>query len=145
MAPIDLQALCDGSPANRPFDMTVTETGSGVRFAARTGPDHLSSPDGDVVHGGIVATLLDTAATFALIAQTGTDWVTVDLRVDYLRPVRVGQTSITGTVLRAGRSLGRAQAALSDGENRVCATAVGTFAIGMPLAPSTTEEGDGAE
>lgn len=138
MALVDLQALCDGSIVHRALHMTIVSTDSGVHLTARTGSDHLGSADSDLVHGGVIATLLDTAATFALIAHTETDWVTVDLRVDYLRPVRVGHTSITGTVRRAGRSLGRAESALSDASGRVCATAVGTFAPGATGTTSPT-------
>jgi uncharacterized protein (TIGR00369 family) len=54
--------------------------------------------------------------------------VTVDLRIDYLHPSRSGPITITGYVVRAGRSIGRAQAQLTDQTGSVCATAIGTFA-----------------
>lgn len=80
-----------------------------------------------VVHGGVLATLLDTATTFALISATDRDWTTVDLRIDYLRPVGVGAVVVEARVLHAGRRTGRAQAHLSDAEGRECAHAIGTF------------------
>lgn len=79
------------------------------------------------VHGGIVATLLDTTATWALIVSTGEVWTTVDVRIDYLRPTPTGALRTTGTVVTTGRSLGRATAVLSGDDGRVTAVANGTF------------------
>jgi uncharacterized protein (TIGR00369 family) len=80
-----------------------------------------------VAHGGAAATLLDTALTFALIAETDRDWTTVDLRVDYLRPVPIAGVQVIGEVVHAGRRIGRAQGELLGHEGSVCARAVGTF------------------
>jgi uncharacterized protein (TIGR00369 family) len=82
-----------------------------------------------VAHGGVAATLLDTALTFALIAATDRDWTTVDLRVDYLRPVPIAGVRVTGEVMHAGRRIGRAQGELLDHEGSGCARAVGTFVV----------------
>jgi uncharacterized protein (TIGR00369 family) len=82
-----------------------------------------------IAHGGAGATLLDTALTFALIAATDRDWTTVDLRVDYLRPVPIASVRVTGEVVHAGRHIGRAQGELVDHQGSVCARAVGTFVV----------------
>ena len=125
---IDLQELCDGVPFHRQLGLEVSRTEGGVRFQCEIGREFVVDEKSGAVHGGIVASLLDTAATFALIAHTDHDWVTVDLRIDYLRPSRAGSLTISGGVVRAGRSIGRARAELSDGNGVVCATAIGTFA-----------------
>jgi uncharacterized protein (TIGR00369 family) len=128
MPQLDLQALCDESPVHRRLGLTVRRMGDGVSLEAQIGPEFVSCEASDVVHGGIVGTLLDTAATFALIDKTQHDWVTVDFRVDYLRPTRTGPAALTGQVLRAGRSIGRASATLTDSAGILCAAAIGTFA-----------------
>jgi uncharacterized protein (TIGR00369 family) len=128
MKQLDLQGISDEVPFHTRLGLKVRRTGESVAFDADIGADYVVDRDSGAIHGGIVASLLDTAATFALIAQTDHDWITVDLRIDYLRPSRSGPLTITGDVLRAGRSIGRARAELTDQTGAVCATAIGTFA-----------------
>jgi uncharacterized protein (TIGR00369 family) len=132
---LDLQEICDQVPFHRLLGLQVRRTEEGVTFDADVGPDFVLDTDSGIIHGGIVGSLLDTAATFALIAATNHDWVTVDLRVDYLRPARGGALTIDGDVVRAGRTIGRAGARLRDGSDSLCAIALGTF------APSRAEKG----
>lgn len=128
MPELDLQALSDQTPLHRKLGLHVSRTDDGLAFQATVGTEFVADTARGTVHGGIIATLLDTAATFALIAATEHDWVTVDLRVDYLRPVLVGTVVTTGEVLRAGRTVGRARATLTDESGTACAVAIGTFA-----------------
>jgi len=89
--------------------------------SARTGEEGL-------VHGGALATALDTAATFAVISSIGTDASTVDLRLDYLRPALDSQLTVDGVTVRAGRRFAFADATVAAADGRVIATARGTFA-----------------
>ncbi len=97
-----------------------------VRFTFAP-PTSVRSGDGGVIHGGAVATALDTAACFAVIAAVGKDCSTVDLRTDFLRPGSADQLSVTGTLLRAGRRFGWADAAITTSDGKAVATARGTF------------------
>lgn len=81
----------------------------------------------DQLHGGVIAALLDTAATLVLDAADSQTWATVDLRVDYLRPVPIGSCRVEASVVRAGQRVARATASLYDGSSRLCATAIGAF------------------
>ena len=77
----------NAAPLHRELEMRVQPAGGGrVVIEAVAGTAHLNAEGAGVVHGGIIATLLDAATTFALIALDGDDWSTVDLRIDYLRP-----------------------------------------------------------
>lgn len=127
MSPERLQALLEETPLHRALGLEVTEAGGDrLVLAARPSSEHAIGPE--QLHGGTVASILDTAATFALIAATGSDWGTVDLRVDFLRPAPVGPLEATGHVLHAGRRLGRACAEVRDPvTGRAVASAVGTF------------------
>ena len=91
------------------------------------------------LHGGAVACLLDTAATWALIAATGRLFTTVDLRTDFLRPARLGSLRAVGEVLSAGESVGRARASLFDESGERCAIATGTFLPVSPRPPAASE------
>ena len=133
MAEVDLQAISDEIPLHRNLGLRISRSEGGIALEAAVGPDFIVDPARGSVHGGIVATLLDAAATFALMAETRQDWVTVDLRVDYLRPLSAGSVVTTGEVVRAGRSVGRARATVADAAGTVCAVAIGTFAPGAEL------------
>ena len=84
-------------------------------------------PATGAVHGGILATALDTAACFAAIAAAGVDCSTLDLRCDYLRPALDEEFIVHGTPLRTGKRLAWADATISTLGGRVVAAGRGTF------------------
>lgn len=85
------------------------------------------------VHGGVISTLLDTAAACAVhtTLAAGEFYTSVDLTVKFLRPVTVDSGLLTceGTVLQRGRRTALAQAQLSDGAGRLVAHATSTCLI----------------
>src|SRR5262245_4067487 len=58
-----------------------------------------------VVHGGAIASLIDTASAFAILAvlQENEQVTTTDLTIHYLRPVTSGRMVAQGKIVRAGR------------------------------------------
>lgn len=56
-------------------------------------------------HGGALATLIDSAATFACAAMLGRGVPTSSIRVDYLRPAGGKLLVARARVIRAGRML----------------------------------------
>ena len=56
-------------------------------------------------HGGAIAALIDTIATFACSALLGRGVPTASIRVDYLRPAGGELLVAKATVIRAGRTL----------------------------------------
>jgi len=129
----DLQQVCDQSPIHRQLGLQVKEVGGDTVLVAHLRSKWANSSEAEAIHGGVIGLLLDAAATLALIAATGDDWTTVDLRIDFLRPLGLGPSTARGSVVHAGRSLGRAQASVVDGNDRSCAVAIGTFHRGPPL------------
>jgi uncharacterized protein (TIGR00369 family) len=79
------------------------------------------------VHGGILATLLDTAAGCAVHSTlpAGIGYTSLDLVTRFLRPVTVasGVLRCEGTVLARGRTTALAEARLTDGKSRLVAHA----------------------
>jgi uncharacterized protein (TIGR00369 family) len=123
-----LQRWLDETPFHGQLGtLTISPTDDGVEIRADLAPTGANDATSGVAHGGVAATLLDSALTFALIAATGGDWTTVDLRIDYLRPVPIGAVVVAGRVVKAGRRVGRAEGSLLDGRGDVCARAIGTF------------------
>lgn len=58
-----------------------------------------------VVHGGAIASLIDTASAFAILAvlQENEKVTTTDLTIHYLRPVTSGRMVAQAKIVRAGR------------------------------------------
>ena len=82
------------------------------------------------VHGGVLATVLDTATGCAVhsMLPEGVGYTSVDLTTKFLRPVMVGsgQLRCEGTVLSLGRRTALAQAVLTDGAGKLAAHATST-------------------
>lgn len=82
-----------------------------------------------IVHGGAIASLLDSASAFAVLTlllpeeQT----VTVDLTVHFLRPVSGGRVEARAKVLRAGRRVVTVSIEATDSAGKLVATALTTY------------------
>ena len=85
------------------------------------------------VHGGMISTLLDTAAGCAVHSSldVGQGYTSLDLTVKFLRPVTVesGQLTCVGTVLSRGRRTALAEAQLTDENGRLLAHATSSCMI----------------
>lgn len=99
-----------------------------VVFRLDPGPEH-TNPDG-VVHGGIVATLLDSAMTCSILTRlpAGRFATTLELSVRYVRPVPPDGRTIRaeGTTVAVGSRVATAEGRLTDADGRLCATAATT-------------------
>jgi uncharacterized protein (TIGR00369 family) len=82
-----------------------------------------------VVHGGAVASLIDTAMAFAIIPLLAPKErvTTVDLTISYLRPVTGGRMRAAAKVIRAGRRLIVVSAQVFDSQETLTATALSTY------------------
>jgi uncharacterized protein (TIGR00369 family) len=82
-----------------------------------------------VVHGGAVASLIDSAMAFAIIPLLAPKErvTTVDLTISYLRSVTKGRMISTAKVVRAGRRLIVVSAEVFDNDGTLTATALSTY------------------
>ncbi|MEU6341546.1 PaaI family thioesterase [Streptomyces sp. NPDC046977] len=94
-------------------------------FTMEPGEEHYN-PIGSV-HGGVYATLLDSAAGCAVqsVLPAGTGYTSLDLNLKFLRPMSVdtGKVRAVGGVLNQGRRTALAQAELFDAQDRLLAHA----------------------
>lgn len=106
------------------FTLEEVEEGRAV-FAMEPGEEHYN-PIGSV-HGGVYATLLDSAAGCAVqsVLPEGMGYTSLDLNLKFLRPITVdtGKVRAVGTVLNQGRRTALAQAELFDATDRLLAHA----------------------
>jgi acyl-CoA thioesterase len=83
-----------------------------------------------ILHGGVVATLLDTALgrAVATVCQSDQDVVTAQLNVNFVRPVWSGETLLaSGEVQHHGRQTAVARGEIRTADDTLVATGSGTF------------------
>ncbi|MFJ7074017.1 PaaI family thioesterase [Streptomyces sp. NPDC098781] len=118
------------------FQLEQVEFGH-VVFLLEPGEEHYN-PIGSV-HGGVYATLLDSAAGCAVqsVLPAGMGYTSLDLSVKFLRPITVdtGKVRAVGSVLNHGRRTALAQAELLDSEDRLLAHATSSCML-FPVSPS---------
>jgi uncharacterized protein (TIGR00369 family) len=91
--------------------------------------DHHLNPSG-TVHGGVLATLVDTAMGAAVRSTTGDGDVpaTSQLTIAYLRPGKIGRLVVTADVRKQGEHLLVCEADVEQ-DSRSLIHAVATFAV----------------
>jgi uncharacterized protein (TIGR00369 family) len=89
--------------------------------------DHLQ-PFG-IVHGGVLATLIDTATFWAAFMRLPEDagLVNVDLKLNYLKAVSRGHLRAQGECLRAGRQISYTVASVFDQAGELVAHGTSTM------------------
>ena len=82
-----------------------------------------------VLHGGATASLIDSASAFAILSllEPGENTTTVDLTVQYLRPVTEGRVTARAKVLRAGRRMITVSVEVTDASEKLVATALTAY------------------
>jgi uncharacterized protein (TIGR00369 family) len=83
------------------------------------------------VHGGVLFSLLDTALGRAVIdaLPQGRGCATVELKINYFRPVQSGTVRASGRVVQKTKSLAYAEGDVVNDEGKLVARATGTFFI----------------
>ena len=124
-------------PVSATLDMTLEEVEFGrAVFSLLPGEEHYN-PIGSV-HGGVFATLLDSAAGCAVQSTlpAGMAYTSLDLNVKFLRRITVdtGRVRAVGTVINGGRRTALAEAKLIDDQDRLLAHATSSCLL-FPLPP----------
>ncbi|MGW0629035.1 PaaI family thioesterase [Streptomyces sp. NPDC002758] len=135
-----LEGRLPGPPILATLDFQLAEVAEGrVVFSLTPGEDHYN-PIGSV-HGGVYATLLDSAAGCAVqsILPAGMGYTSLDLTVKFLRRITVdtGPVRAIGTVVNSGRTTALAQATLVDATDRLLAHATSSCLL-FPVPASGT-------
>ncbi|HET9724744.1 MAG TPA: PaaI family thioesterase [Actinomycetota bacterium] len=128
----EVRERVDASTFHRAFGMRLQHVAEGeVDVALEAGPQHLNLMG--TVHGGVLATLADTATGLAYrtVLEPGTTFTTIQLQITYLAPGRAGPVAARGRVVKRGRRTGYAEADVVDGEDRLLARATALLAV-MP-------------
>ncbi len=118
-------------PLKRFLGMELSGDDPGVGLAhVDVGPDHLN-PNG-VVHGAVLFALVDTAmgkSTMSVIDEPGRYCASIEVSLRFIRPAVAGRVTATATVVKRGRNVVHLDGRVVDDDQRLIATAAGTFAI----------------
>ena len=82
-----------------------------------------------IIHGGVLATLIDTATFWAGFLRLPEDagLVNVDLKLNYLKAVSRGQLRAEGRCLRGGRQISYTEASVFDASGELLAHGTSTL------------------
>ena|SRR5579859_6597064 len=115
--------------------MRMAEVGEGRAVFAVEPAEYHYNPLG-TVHGGVTATLLDTALGCAIqsMLPSETGYTTIELKVNYLRPLtaEVGTVYGEGKIIHVGGRIATAEARLTDANGKLYAHATTTCIIFRP-------------
>ncbi len=117
-----------GIPYARLLGIEVIELASGVAKLSLVIKDELKRNYG-IVHGGAIASLIDSATAFATLTliESGERTTTIDLTISFLRPLSSGQATAMAKVIRAGRRIVVVSAEVVDDDGKLVATALSTY------------------
>ena len=128
-----LEAIRDGTVAPPPiaqllgFQLDGVEEGRAV-FIAEPAEYHYN-PIG-VVHGGLAATLLDSAMGCAVASRLpqGVVYTTLEIKVNYVRPLTIvtGPIRCEGVVIHLGGTVATAEGRITDAAGKLYAHATTT-------------------
>ncbi|MCJ7538103.1 MAG: PaaI family thioesterase [Desulfobacterales bacterium] len=84
-----------------------------------------------IVHGGVLATLIDTATFWSVFLRLPEDvgLVNIDLKLNYLKSISTGLMTAEGRCIRAGRSINYAEASIKDKEGNLIAHGTSTLMV----------------
>src|SRR5216683_5825279 len=93
------------------------------------GPQH-ANPMG-TLHGGILCDIGDAAMGLAFASTLAVDesFTTVELKINFFRPVWKAQLKAEGAVVRRGHTIGYVECTITDEENRLIAKAASTCMV----------------
>jgi uncharacterized protein (TIGR00369 family) len=117
------------------FRLTRIARGSAT-IELDAGPRH-RNPMG-TLHGGIICDVADAAMGMAYASTLGADesFTTIELKVNFLRPVWAGHVVARGKMIRKGRTLGLLACRIVDDQGKLIAYATSTC-LTLPGGPGS--------
>jgi uncharacterized protein (TIGR00369 family) len=107
------------------FDLAAVEPGRALVELEAT--ERHANPMG-TVHGGILADIADAAMGMAYASklEEGETFTTIELKINFMKPVWTGKLRAEGRVLSGGRTVGLQACDVRDANDRLIAHATST-------------------
>jgi uncharacterized protein (TIGR00369 family) len=104
----------------------------GIELKATWREEWVVNPDRRYTHGGVLATLIDLGADWAMVKKTGRGVPTISLRIDYHAAAMPGDLTIRGKVVTMGSQFSTSEARVFDAEGKLLASGRGTYFTAPP-------------
>jgi uncharacterized protein (TIGR00369 family) len=88
--------------------------------------DFLFNPQG-TLHGGVIAFALDVSMGHWIKHSTGRAGVTLEMKMQYLRPATAGRLRCEGRYLKRGKQISYLESRMTDREGKLLAIATATW------------------
>jgi uncharacterized protein (TIGR00369 family) len=124
------RAKTNDVPIARLIGFEAKDIGDGrATIVLAAGPQH-ANPMG-TLHGGILCDIADAAMGIAFASTLAPEesFTTVELKINFFRPVWQAQLKAEGTVVRRGQTIGYVECTITDEGNRVVAKAASTCMV----------------
>jgi uncharacterized protein (TIGR00369 family) len=124
------RARTDDVPIARLIGFEVKDIADGrATVVLAAGPQH-ANPMG-TLHGVILCDIADAAMgmAFASTLPPEDSFTTVELKINFFRPVWQARLKAEGTVVQRGRTIGYVECTVTDEENRLVAKAASTCMV----------------
>ena len=138
---MDLKEIILTAPFHRWLGVELVHAEVGkVQIRLPFREDFLGSDDRTNIHGGIISSLADITACFAMMSSTQNDAPNLNLQVEYLRMVGADTDLIaTGTTIKAGRTVGVADVQIHTPDGKLIAVARSTLITNAPSRDQLTK------
>lgn len=82
-----------------------------------------------IMHGGAIATLIDTAVAFAIVgaSEPGAKFTTIELKINYLSPIVEGRIVADARLIRDGKRIVVAECDVFDPTGKLAAKGLLTY------------------
>ena len=123
-----VDAMREAVPFLKLLGVQVESVGPGTATLLLPIREELKRNDG-IIHGGAIASVIDSAFAFAIIPLLAENerTVTVDLTLHYLRPLAGGVAKASAKVVRAGRRVITVSGEVFDENEKLAATSLSTY------------------
>ena len=123
-----VENIREAVPFLKHLGIEVESVGPGTATLLLPLREEIMRNDG-IVHGGAIASVIDSAFAFAItpLLAENERTVTIDLTIHYLRPLSGGAARTVARVVRAGRRVITVSAELFDENGKLAATALSTY------------------
>ena len=124
------RAKTNDVPVARLIGFEAKEIGNGrATVVLAAGPRH-ANPMG-TLHGGILCDIADAAMGMAFASTLAQEesFTTVELKMNFFRPVWQAELRAEGTVVQRGHTVGYVECSITDEQNRLVARAASTCMV----------------
>jgi uncharacterized protein (TIGR00369 family) len=130
----ELRELMEAMPFNKMVGIRLVRVHKdGVTIACKVRPDLVNGHG--VLHGGVTATVADTAMGVAVTMRLGRiAATTVEMKLNYLRPVTSGKLTARARILRMGSTLCIGRVDLFNDSKEQVGAALVTYMLLKPRA-----------